>query len=84
MALKRLGAKKGMAHAGSHASVQKRVDAPSPTSTVIEQANKEEVIRSGVHGRRAQAESGLVRRNHSHLRCSANPRTFRSGMPSPP
>jgi hypothetical protein len=64
-----------MAPAGSHASVRKRVDAPSPTSTVIEQANKED-IRSGVHGRRAQAESGLVRRSHSHLRRSATMNKF--------
>jgi hypothetical protein len=82
--LEEVGAKEGMAPAGSHASVQKCVEAPSPTSTVTEQENKEEVSRPGADDSRAQVVPGLVRLSHSHLRRSANPRILRSGIPNPP
>jgi hypothetical protein len=42
-----LGAKTQMAPSGSHASVQKRVETPSLISTMTDELNMEETLRSG-------------------------------------
>jgi hypothetical protein len=53
MALYRLGKMEEMVSAGSQASIQKRVEAPYPTSMVTEQANIALAVRSVVEGSRA-------------------------------
>lgn len=50
-----------------HLSIQKRVLAPLPTSTMIEMLNMALTIRSGALGREAQDLVVSVRRCHSHL-----------------
>jgi hypothetical protein len=83
-ALKRFGANVDIAPSGSQASVQKCVEEPSPTSTVMETLNIDLTLRSAADGSNAQAESGSVLRSHSHLRRRAYPRVLRSGSPRPP
>jgi hypothetical protein len=79
--LKRLGANVGIAPSGSHTLVQKHLEAPSPTWTVTNELNMEEIFLSGVDG--AHADSDLVLCSHSHLKRSAYPRILRSGIPKP-
>jgi len=65
-------------------SIQNLADAPSPRRTLTDALNIASTFFSALDGRRAQAEEVSVCLSHSHLSHSANPSSFRSGMPSPP
>ena len=84
MAAKRLGAYLQRGPTTVHESVQRRVDAPSPTATRILADAMAATSFSTLHGSFNQVACGDVLASHSQRRRSAKPKNLRSKTPRPP